>query len=192
MPNKTKQPKKKSQGGRPSKFKAEFARLLTEFFAVDPYRKEVSEFSKEYYKNGTLKKESEKCRLVPNTLPTLFGFARSIGVDYTTVYRWAERGEDDTTFGPFCKAYKEAKEAQKEFLISIGLAGAAPPASFIFTAKNVTDMRDKQEVESTKTFEVTGLEKLEDSQLDELITALQNRVGHGAPRAGSPKKGEPA
>ena len=45
------------------------------------------------------------------------------------------------------KSYKEAKEVQKEFLMANGLVGASPPAAYIFTAKNVTDMKDKQEVE---------------------------------------------
>jgi hypothetical protein len=170
-----KKPAKKHPGGRPTKYKKEYCTDLVKFFSIEPYKNEVSEFVKEYYKDGTLKKESEKLKIVPSRLPTLFGFSRSISVDYTTVYRWSEKYER------FRNAYNAAKELQKEFLMAIGLAGAAPPASYIFTAKNITDMRDKQEVESTKTFEVTGLEKLNDEELDGFIKGLQSKVGNRAP-----------
>lgn len=154
--------------GRPSKFKPEFAEALVKFFDIEPYIKEVQEKLTEYYKDGEVKKESEKFRLVPNKMPTLYRFSKAIGVDYTTVWRWAEKGELNEDegkkcpeFETFCNAYKEAKELQKEFLINIGLAGAAPSAAFIFTAKNVTDMRDKQEIDhSTLGQPITGIEMI--------------------------------
>ena len=160
--------KKEDLGGRPTKFKAEFVEKIIKFFDIDPYKKEVLEYSKEYFATGVLKKESEKFKHIPNKLPTLYGFAKDVGVDYTTVYRWAEKGEDlpedgikkdedKKNFKRFCNAYKEAKELQKEFLISIGLAGAAPSPFAIFTAKNVTDMRDKQEVEHSGGIGLTDL-----------------------------------
>jgi hypothetical protein len=43
-------------------------------------------------------------------------------------------------------AYNKAKEYQKFFLIENALAGLYNPTAFIFTAKNITDMRDQQEV----------------------------------------------
>lgn len=144
-------------GGRPSKFKSDYIQKIIEFFEVEPYRKELMESTKEYFKNedsvqGSLKKESEKYRLIPNKLPTLFGFARSIGVSYKTVWSWAfEKEESELTddLKEFRYAYKEAKEMQKEFIISIGLSGAANAPFAIFTAKNVTDMRDKTEIDHT-------------------------------------------
>jgi len=153
-----KAPKPKHPGGRPTKFKPEYCKQLVEFFSLEPYRREIAEQAKEFFANGDVKKESKKFRLIANRLPTLYGFAKKIKVDYTTLWRWAEKGEDEDgtpakdfpELAEFCKAYKEAKELQKEFLISLGLSGAAPPASFIFVAKNVTDMRDKQEVEVTR------------------------------------------
>lgn len=141
-----------SKTGRPSKFKPQFIDEIIKFFDVEPYTKEIMETSKEYYKEGGLKKESEKCRLIPNKLPTLFSFARSIGVSYKTVWSWAfEKEEDelDNDLKAFRNAYKEAKELQKEFIISIGLSGAANAPFAIFTAKNVTDMRDKNETDIT-------------------------------------------
>lgn len=155
--------------GRPSKFKPQFTTELVKFFDIEPYKKVVMETMTESFKAGKTKKKSVKYKLLPNKMPTLYRFARKIGVDYLTVWRWAEKGELYITenkvdkaiaegkatvediqtmqhFQEFRNAYKEAKELQKEFLINIGLAGAAPAPFAIFTAKNVTDMRDSSVV----------------------------------------------
>lgn len=147
-------------GGRPSKFKPEYIDAIIEFFDIEPYKKEIIEQAKEFFADGSIKKENEKFIYKPNKMPTLYRFARKIGVEYETVWRWAEQGKDIDEEGEwvenktpdflrFFNAYKEAKELQKEFLISIGLANAAPSAFAIFTAKNVTDMRDKIETDIT-------------------------------------------
>ncbi|HSY52441.1 MAG TPA: hypothetical protein VLC46_26810 [Thermoanaerobaculia bacterium] len=166
----------KHPGGRPTKYDPKYCAEIVAFFEIEAYRKEVSEKSKEFFADGKVKKTAEKYRFVPNQLPTFARFAKKIGVNGDTVVEWAKK------FPEFSAAYNEAKESQKQFLITLGLAGASPPASFIFVAKNVTDMRDKQEVESTKTFDVTGLGGLSEEQLDELIKGLQNRVSNRAPR----------
>lgn len=150
---------------RPTKFKTEYVDKIIKFFDIEPYKQVVSESSKENFKDGGIKKESVKYRLIPNKMPTLYRFSREIKVNYSTVWRWAEKGKDEELekiidsqmlagatdkealeiaqgIKEFCNAYNEAKELQKEFLINLGLAGAAPPAFAIFTAKNVTDMRD--------------------------------------------------
>ena len=168
-----------NDGGRPTKFKAIYAKRLVKFFDIEPFIKELSEFSKEYYKDGGLKKESEKFRFTPNKMPTLYRFSKSIKVNYSTVWRWAEKGEwtdegdASDEFKEFCNAYKEAKELQKEFLINLGLAGAAPSPFAIFTAKNVTDMRDKTEVDNN----INGIlgVTLSDNQCEQLIRARANR-----------------
>lgn len=157
--------------GAPTKFKPEYTQRLLSFFDVEPYFKDEAEQSIEFGKDGKPRKAMVKYRLLPNKLPTLFRFARDIDVAYSTVWRWAEKGEDPElqkklelhiegketlpqaeleklqALKEFCNAYNEAKQMQKEFLINIGLAGAAPPAAFIFTAKNITDMRDERVTE---------------------------------------------
>lgn len=156
-------------GGSPTKFDPKYTEELIKFFDIEPYKQVVSESTKESFKDGGIKKESVKYRLIPNRMPTLYSFSRKIGVAYSTIWRWAEKGKDQeleqiietqmragrtdkealeiaTGIKEFCNAYKEAKELQKEFLITIGLAGAAPAPFAIFTAKNVTDMRDKSEM----------------------------------------------
>lgn len=54
------------------------------------------------------------------------------------------------------------------------------PAGPIFALKNYR-WKDTQEVETKKTFDVTGLEDLTDEQLDQFITGIQNRARKGAP-----------
>jgi len=143
---------------RPTNFNPAYSKELIKFFDIEPFRKEITESTKEYFENGTIKKENEKYQYVANKLPTLFRFSQKIGVVYSTVWRWAEKGEwkeedglpePPEEFKEFCNAYKAAKEIQKEFLISLGLSGSTPPSSYIFTAKNVTDMRDKTETAVT-------------------------------------------
>lgn len=152
--------------GRPTKFKKEYTQKLIEFFAVPFQKKQVTETTKEYFKDGEVKKEAEKFRYVPNELPTLFDFAVEIKVLYRTVYEWAEKGasvdldeltkkmiegkgissknlEEAKNLQMFSHAYKEAKELQQQFLMHNGLTGASPSPAYIFTAKNVTKMRDK-------------------------------------------------
>jgi hypothetical protein len=144
------------KGGRPTKYKPEYADLLIEYFEeyVDqPFTKEVLRSEKLYYTNGTLKAEREECKLVAKKLPTLFGFSRSIGVDYSTVYRWTEarigqqpeEGQKDRRpylRQEFRNAYKTAQLYQTEYLTAVGLSGVAPAPFAIFTAKNVIGWRD--------------------------------------------------
>jgi hypothetical protein len=65
-------------------------------------------------------------------------------VNGDTLVEWA-KPDNETKYPGFSAAYNQAKDLEKEFLVDSGLAGLYPPASFIFTAKNITDMRDRQE-----------------------------------------------
>jgi hypothetical protein len=176
---------------RPTKFKKEYITKLLKFFDIEAYKQVISESSKELFKEGGVRKESVKYRLIPNKMPTLFRFARNIGVNYSTVWRWAEKGNDEAlekmiesqmkagktdkealeiaqSIQEFCNAYKEAKELQKEFIITLGLAGASPAPFAIFTAKNVTDMRDKIETDITSKGEkltITGMTFTDDTRI---------------------------
>lgn len=179
--------KKKHPGGRPSLYKPEYCKALIDFFSVKPYRREVSEEITSdgvNSKGGTNHFVKKKYRLVPNDPPFFEDFATSIGVSDDTIVNWAK------THDEFLAAYNKAKFLQKKFLIVNGLAGTNPPASYIFTAKNVTDMRDKHEVAETRDLhlKLTDLDKLSDPQLDDLITALvegrKARAGSGSARAG--------
>ncbi len=119
--------------GRPTKYKKEYCDRIIEFFSRPPYEEiEV----KHHNKDGKVIKKEIKRK--PNDLPFLFEFAHEIGVSDRTLERWAKKHKE------FCRAYKEAKELQKNFLIINGLLGLYKPAFAIFTAKNITDMRNEK------------------------------------------------
>jgi hypothetical protein len=120
-------------------------------------------------------------------LPFLSRWAREQAqVCEQTALRWAEAHEE------FSEAYKKAKDIQKECLIENALAGKFQQTFAIFTAKNITDMRDKVETENRTDVTITGLEKLTDEQLDAVIKRFQNPTGKGAIREGAENSEEPA
>jgi len=149
-----------NNGGRPSKWKDEFVEELIKYFSVEATKKSLVSSSVEYNKDGTERKRSDKYIDVPNDMPSIVYFARHIGVDYTTVHRWLTEGiwdKDDggdapdsektpDKFTEFRKAYQEALELRKQYLIKLGMSGISPSGAYIFTAKNLTDMRDEQTV----------------------------------------------
>ena len=158
----------RNPGGRPSKFKKKYIADMIRFFDIEPTRKEIMKVTEK--NGGEIAKEYKH---VANRLPTLVKFAKKIDVDYTTVWRWAEKGELAESvlqeraraknggkpvksytkeqlkqleyLEAFCNAYKLCKQLQQDFLMDNGLIGASPGAAYIFTAKNVTSMRDKVE-----------------------------------------------
>lgn len=141
--------------GRPSKYEPRFAVMLIEHFNVEKFEKTLMEEEIKYSaKTGMKVSERKKYKLIPNDLPTFESFARKIGVSKKTMLNWAEAVEDPEATEPvykhpdFFHAYNACKHLQKEFLIDNGLKGNYPPASFIFVAKNVTDMTDKQIIET--------------------------------------------
>lgn len=135
-------------GGRPTKYKAKYIKMMLDYFSKPSYETWVK---KEIVKaNGTVEKEYA---LKPAKLPTIFSFGRSIGVNDDTLLEWAKKktskGSKKLKYPEFSAAYNAARKMQKEFLINNALAGLSPPASYIFTAKNITDMTDKTEVDHT-------------------------------------------
>jgi hypothetical protein len=145
MPKKIEEKKPR---GRPSKYKPEYCQQLVDFFS-GPKNERV----KKAYITGKNKYEKTEYETVPCDLPFFSAFARKIGVDHETLTsEWPKQYED------FSVAYNTAKQLQKEFLVTNGLRGLYPPASFIFTAKNITDMRDTQVLEGNpdKPLEIKG------------------------------------
>ena len=78
----------------------------------------------------------------PNILPTFEKFAVSIGVCRDTLVAWAKEYQE------FSDTYKKCKNLQKDMLNDLAMRGFYNPTYTIFVAKNITDMRDKQEIEA--------------------------------------------
>ena len=145
-----------AKNGRPTKYKSEYCEKLINFFDVEPY--EDREL-KHYDKEGNVKWIDYK--RMANKLPTLRDFAKSIKVNLSTPYEWIKKHKE------FSNAFIQAQKLRKWFLIENGLNGCYNPAFAIFVAKNITDMRDKQEIEHT--VEVLGKLLLEISDEKQLL-----------------------
>lgn len=117
-----------------TKYKPEYCQAIIDFFTIDPTR-EVPVVTK--FKNGTVRESSEER---PNPLRFFADFAISIGVTDATVVNWAKKHDD------FLSAYTRAKALQKAHLITCGLLGLFNSKFAVFTACNITDMSDKQEL----------------------------------------------
>lgn len=177
--------------GRPTSYRPQYAVELIEHMMVDKFEKETIEEEIKYSaKTGIKVSEKRKFKMIPNDLPTLEGFARKIGVTYRTLLNWAEAVEDDAAEIPvykypdFFQAYNIAKQLQKEFLIDNGLKGNYPPAAYIFTAKNVTDMTDRQIIE-TEDAQFKDKEDALDKWFDTLRDNAKSTRGDAAAEQGA-------
>ena len=130
--------KAKHPGGRPTKYKPEYAKKMLEYFDVEPGYDEVVET-----KSGDLKSVHHA-----NDLPTKAEFAWLIGVDRDTLKEWANKKDEDgnLVYPEFSAAYKRVQDAQERILITNGLKGGYQANFAIFTAKNVLGWRDKQDL----------------------------------------------
>ena len=132
--------KKRAKAGQPTKYKPVFCRKIIEVFSAEPYE----DVKLEHFDVKTDKVKWVDKKRMPRKLPTLVGFAKSIKVNYRTVYAWQDEN---------CGSYQEefsqvlmrAKELQKDFLIQNGLQGLYNPIFSKFVATIITDMKDKQE-----------------------------------------------
>jgi len=137
----------KNKGGRPTKYNDRYYKMLIDHFSCPKSERYIKNERIIVKKNGTTETFHEygyRC----NNLPTFAGFARKIKINQETVSEWA-KSENKQKYPRFSVAYNMAKELQKEFLVDNALKGFYPPASFIFIAKNITDMKDKQELDHT-------------------------------------------
>lgn len=140
--------KQKHPGGRPTKYKLEYAKQLIEYFdSQEPLREiDVNHFNPD----GSIKWIDKK--LVANRIPSLLKFAKSIKCGYRTIYDWIDK-KHGSYQEEFSQAFTLCKQIRKELLIDMGMTGVSPPASFKFVAVNMTDMRDKQDHDVSGTVE---------------------------------------
>ncbi len=138
----TEQPETPVKIGRPTVYKPFFCQLLIAFFDIEPYT-DINIIH--YHADGKTPKWIDKKRM-PNKLPSLVDFAKSISVGVTTVYQWVDK-ECATFKEDFAEAHATANHYVKNHLIQNGLQGLYNPLFTKFVCINVTDMRDKKEVE---------------------------------------------
>jgi hypothetical protein len=119
--------------GRPTKYKPEYCKAIIDYFSVEPTYEVPVTIT---FKNGTTKESTEER---PTHLRFLSNFADSIGVDDKTLENWSKQHKD------FLRAYTRAKALQKQHLVTCGLLGLYNSKFAVFTACNITDMRNKEE-----------------------------------------------
>ncbi|PHS64343.1 MAG: hypothetical protein COB09_08170 [Thalassobium sp.] len=142
-------------GGRPTKYKPEYCTEVIEFFDQEPFIM-ATKVDEEGSEVPVLDKHGNPV-LIPCKFPTKEGFARKVGVCRDTIHEW------EKTYPEFSDAIKKAETIQKDILIQNGLLGNYEKTFAIFVAKNVTDMRDKQELSVT---EEKPTEQLSDEELN--------------------------
>lgn len=130
-----------NNGGRPSEYNSKYCEDIIEFFSRKPYDI-LMMMNEDTGKEEPVINKHGNAVLIPCDLPTFEGFAIHIGVSRQTLHNWCD------AYPEFLYAYTRAKDFQKEILIQNGLHGNYEKQFAIFTAKNVTDMKDKQEVDN--------------------------------------------
>lgn len=140
-----------SKAGRPSKYKPEYCKKIIDFFNVDFYEEKVVEEKKEYYKDGNEKSSFRKIQEIATPLRFISQFARAIGVNQDTLHEWAKKHPE------FSDALKEAKELQREHLITCGLKGLFHGSFSIFSAKNMIGWRDEALVDQSTHYHFTNV-----------------------------------
>ena len=125
------------------KYDPKFCDMIIDFFDIEPYYYPVLRVEKD--EDGE-EVEILSNKPVANKLPTLTKFAKSIGTTRQTLLNWSKALNDDEEprYPEWVVAYAHAKTLQKDILIENGLNGLYNSQAFIFTAKNITDMVDKQ------------------------------------------------
>jgi hypothetical protein len=142
--------KKLKKRGRKSKFRKIYCKRIIDYFNIPPTKIVLEKI---HYKNGG---EKEKEIEVANELPTITGFAMSIGVDDTTVVRWTKKNQT------FRTAYEKAKKMQEDIWFKNSLKGFYNPQFAIFAGKNIFGWKDESKVKTEVTFPKPLLSNLKD------------------------------
>lgn len=131
--------------GPKGEYRPEYAQMMLVFF-------ESVEKNTEIYETTTWRdgREREVLKLRPNAPPMFSEFARTLGVSERKLKSWARAHPD------FGEAYEICAAIVKEFIVENGLLGNYPSQFAIFAGKNLTDMKDKVEVER-RTLDVNKL-----------------------------------
>jgi hypothetical protein len=122
--------------GRPTKYRPEFAEQIVTYFDVQP-----EEDVKVEQPNGLVK--LQRMARVP---PMLVGFARSIGIDLTTLNRWAtdvDAASGKPRHPDFADAYAHARELHESLIAKGALLGLYDSKASQFLLKNLHGWQDQ-------------------------------------------------
>ena len=119
-------------GGRPTKYKKRFCTDIIDFFDIEPFREATKTIMTA---KGSFIEEAVQ---LPNKLPTITGFARTIGVSRKTLYNWADDHEE------FLHAIEQAQELQEEIWSQNSLLGYYNSNFSKFFGVNVMGWSDKK------------------------------------------------
>lgn len=115
-----------------SKYEHDFCRLVVKYFQTAHTRMVNREVATP---KGAIQVEVEEA----NPLPTLAGFAASIGVSTSTLAKWRKK------YPEFDNAVQVAQAYQEDMLTNNALRGKFAAAPSIFAMKNLMGWRDKIE-----------------------------------------------
>jgi len=129
-------PAEKRGPGRPTKYRPEFAEKIVVYFDVEP---EVE--VKVEQPSGLVKLQRMSAKP-----PMLVGFAKSIGVDLTTLNRWAteiDAGTGKPRWPDFADSYAHARELQEALIAQGALMGLYDSKACQFLLKNLHGWQDQ-------------------------------------------------
>lgn len=131
--------------GKPVHYHPEIGNLMYRWFANLPKVRVVSETM--VWKNGEVREVTREVACPP---PHFSEFARELNITESRLKGWAKKHPE------FREAYLACKAIIKEFMIDNGLLGKYQGQFAQFTAKNITDMKDKT-VEQKQTVDINKL-----------------------------------
>lgn len=123
-----KDPKDFKKNGAPTKYKPEYDKKILDYFNG--------------YINKISNKSVDQLKQITQPFPSFDDFAASIGVSEEIIFDWEKR------YPSFRLSYKRSQQLIKRFFVIMGTSGVYHPVFAIFTAKNMTDMRDNIDLTS--------------------------------------------
>jgi hypothetical protein len=133
--------KSRKKFGRPTKYKPIYCHQIIKFFSREhTYEAEVTHTNR--------KGESwTSYQTKANPVPLMIDFAQWLGVDISTLWLWTKKHSD------FSKATTHAQELQLQHLATVAGLGLYNANWAVFMAKNISEWRDKKDIEHSGTID---------------------------------------
>ncbi len=161
---------------RPSTYDPIYCDQIIEYFeekASEDTRELAPTITEEigYDSKGEKSSRKAEVRRICAELPTLQGFARSIGVSTKTLTKWAADYEE------FGDAHARAKDIQQQLLVDRGLTRQYDSAAFVFVMQNISDWRARIDTKAENRFvDKDGKDRTFIGELDDLVDAATDKA----------------